>query len=85
MAIFVDLGVRREKVAREMRSNSTVLVSQWYLLTALSSHLADLEIVIIKRSLNQVADAGPAAYPVYSTAFQGCCAAIQVWTGVKSS
>ena len=27
---------------------------QWYLLTALSSHLADPEIVIIKRSLNQV-------------------------------
>ena len=29
-------------------------MSQWYLLTDLSSHPADLEIIIIKRSLNQV-------------------------------
>jgi hypothetical protein len=48
----------RKKSARE-RSNSTVLVSQWYLLTALSSHPADLEIIIIKRSLNQVVWAQP--------------------------
>ena len=31
-----------------------------YLSTALSSHLADLEIVIIKRSLNQVVEMQPA-------------------------
>ena len=46
------------------RSNSTVLVFQWYLLTALSSHLADQEIVIVKRSLNQVGSDPPPWTPL---------------------
>ena len=45
LAILID---SIEKSGWE-RSNSTVLVSQWYLLTALSSHLADPEIVTIKK------------------------------------
>ena len=51
-AIFGDLV--REKVRWRGQTRRFWCPTQWYLLTALSSHPADLEIIIIKRSLNQV-------------------------------
>ena len=51
MAIFVDLGEKKCSGEVKLDGSGVPVV---YLLTALSSYLADPEIVIIKRSLNQV-------------------------------
>ena len=45
MAIFVDLG--EKKCSGEVKLDGSGVPDEWYLLTALSSHLADPEIVII--------------------------------------
>ncbi len=58
MAIFVDLG--EKKCSEEVKLDGS---GEWCpsgtCRTALSNHLADLDIVIIKRCLNQVQCATP--------------------------